>query len=308
MRAEIIARLVLGEREPEAGHVPALRVHGARVTGKPDLSGCDVPYALTMTGCTFDHEPRLEAASTKLIDLTGSRLPCVLLRDARIDGLLRLADCRSTHSVRLTRTHVTGTVDLTGLHVSGAPALHADSLVVERDLRCRDADINGELLMWSARIGGTLVLEGARIVNPEGATFNGDGIVVDGGLFGSARLPGHTLVSQGVLRLEDARISRCCVLSGAQLNNPPVRRCAPSGSMWMARWPSTQPQSKARSKFQGVPSRAPCNSRAHDSTVPASAPSTPHSQESAATWSAPQAYRRADKSLWTAPTSRACWT
>ncbi|WP_328760635.1 polymer-forming cytoskeletal protein [Streptomyces sp. NBC_00271] len=100
------------------------------------------------------------------------------------------------------------------------PALHADSLVVERDLLCRDADINGELLMWSARIGGTLVLEGARIVNPEGATLNGDGIVVDGGLFGSARLPGHTLVSQGVLRLQDARISRCCVLSGAQLNNP----------------------------------------------------------------------------------------
>ncbi|MFJ1561561.1 translocation/assembly module TamB domain-containing protein [Streptomyces mirabilis] len=220
MRAEIIARLMLGEREPEAGHVPALRVHGARVTGKLDLSGCDVPYALTMTGCTFDHEPRLEAASTKLIDLTGSRLPGVLLRDARIDGLLRLADCRSTHSVRLTRTHVTGTADLTGLHVSGAPALHADSLVVERDLLCRDADINGELLMWSARIGGTLVLEGARIVNPEGATLNGDGIVVDGGLFGSARLPGHTLVSQGVLRLQDARISRCCVLSGAQLNNP----------------------------------------------------------------------------------------
>ncbi|MFJ9478779.1 oxidoreductase [Streptomyces mirabilis] len=92
--------------------------------------------------------------------------------------------------------------------------------MVERDLLCRDADINGELLMWSARIGGTLVLEGARIVNPEGATFNGDGIVVDGGLFGSARLPGHRLVSQGVLRLQDARISRCCVLSGAQLNNP----------------------------------------------------------------------------------------
>ncbi|MGW4994319.1 oxidoreductase [Streptomyces mirabilis] len=115
---------------------------------------------------------------------------------------------------------MTGTADLTALHVSGAPALHADSLVVERDLLCRDAVINGELLMWSARIGGTLVLEGARIVNPEGATFNGDGIVVDGGLFGSARLPGHTLVSQGVLRLQDARISRCCVLSGAQLNNP----------------------------------------------------------------------------------------
>ncbi|MER5927260.1 hypothetical protein [Streptomyces mirabilis] len=261
-----------------------------------------------MTGCTFDQEPRLEAASTKLIDLTGSRLPGVLLRDARIDGLLRLADCRSTHSVRLTRTHVTGTADLTGLHVSGAPALHADSLVVERDLLCRDADNDGELLMWRARIGGTLFLEGARIVNAEGATFNGDGIVVDGGLFGSARLPGHTLVSQGVLRLQDARISRCCVLSGAPLNNPAgtavrAERLHVDGPLAL-----DSAAVEGTVQISGSAIQAPFNFRAHDSTVPVSAPSTPHSQESAATWSAPQAYRRADKSFWTAPTSRARWT
>ncbi|MFC8094334.1 hypothetical protein [Streptomyces sp. NPDC057301] len=110
---------------------------------------------------------------------------------------------------------------MTGMSVSGAPALHGDSLVVERDLLCRDAVMNGEVLLWSARVGGTLVVEGAGITHPEGATLNGDGLVVDGGLFGGVPLqaPGRPLVSEGELRLQDAKISRCCTLTGARLRN-----------------------------------------------------------------------------------------
>lgn len=111
-----------------------------------------------MTDCTFQQEPRLEAASTKLVSLSGSRLPGELMRDALVDGLLHLTGCRSDQPVRLTRAHVTGTADLSDMSISGAPALHADSLIVERDLLCRDATIHGELLTWSARIGGTPVL------------------------------------------------------------------------------------------------------------------------------------------------------
>lgn len=153
------------------------------MTGELDLSGCDVPYALAVADCTFQQEPRPEAASTKLVGLSGSRFPGLLMRDARGDGLLRLTGCHSDQLVRLTRAHVTGTADLSSMSISGAPALHADSLVVERDLLCRDATIHGELLMWSARIGGTLVLGATRIINPDGVTLNSDGLMVDGGLF-----------------------------------------------------------------------------------------------------------------------------
>ncbi|CAL9673156.1 hypothetical protein SUDANB15_07559 (plasmid) [Streptomyces sp. enrichment culture] len=221
VRAEVIARLLLGECDPAPGHVPALRLRGAAVTGELDLSGCDVPYALAMTECTFQQEPRLEAASTKLINLSGSRLPGLLMRDARVDGFLRLTGCRSDQPVQLARAHVTGTADLSNASISGAPALHADSLIVERDLICRDATINGELLMWSARIGGTLVMEATHIINPDGVTLNGDGLVVDGGLFcGEVLTPSRAMLSQGELRLQDAKVSRCCVLTGARLSNP----------------------------------------------------------------------------------------
>ncbi|MFJ8637085.1 hypothetical protein [Streptomyces sp. NPDC093568] len=221
IRAEVLARLLLGEVEARPGRVPALRLRGATITGALDLSGCDLQYSLVAQDCTFDQQPLLEASSTALIDLSGSAFPGLLLRDARVDGLLRLTGCRSSQAVRLTRAHVTKTADLTGLRVSGAPALLGDSLVVERDLLCRDAVIDGEVLLWSAHVGGTLVLEGAGITHPAGATLNGDGLVVDGGLFGgvSPQVPGSPLVSEGELRLQDAKISRCCTLTGARLRN-----------------------------------------------------------------------------------------
>ncbi|MFD6289562.1 hypothetical protein [Streptomyces sp. NPDC060205] len=222
VRAHVIVRLLLGEREPAPGHVPALRLRRALVSGTVDLSGSDVPYPLVATDCVFEQTPLFEAASTKQVDLSGSQLPGLLLRDARVDGLLRLRNCRCDQPVRLTRAHVGGTLDLTAARLRGTPALHADSLVVERDLICRDAEVEGEMLMWSARIGGTLVAEGARVSHPEGATLNGDGLVVGAGLFGGDGLAtsGHGLVSRGELRLQDARISRCCTLSGATLDNP----------------------------------------------------------------------------------------
>lgn len=110
-------------------------------------------YGVITDGCecavdrTFQQEPCLEAASTQLVSLSGSRLPGPLMRDARVDGPLRLTGYRSDQPVRLTRAHVTGTADLSHVSLSGAPALHTDSLVVERDLLCRDATIRGGLLM-----------------------------------------------------------------------------------------------------------------------------------------------------------------
>lgn len=168
----------------------------------------------------FQGRPALEGARTRRVDFSGSQMPGLLLCDARVDGLLRLAECRSDGALRLTRAHITGTADLTGMSVRGAPALHADSLLVERDIICRDAIVNGEMLMWSARVGGTLVLEGARITNPGGATLNGDGLVIAAGLFCGNALgrSGHALRSLGELRLQDAKISRCCLLSGAKLS------------------------------------------------------------------------------------------
>ncbi|WP_217237479.1 hypothetical protein [Streptomyces sp. AC555_RSS877] len=222
VRASIISRLLLGDQEPRPGFVPSLRLRGATVTGLLDLSACEVPCSLFLQDCSFQQAPRLEAASLKLVDFSGSRFPSLELHDARVDGALRLNGCHSFRHVRLSRTTVTGTADLAGLHAAGTPAVLADSLTVDQDLILRDADISGEVLMWSARIGGTFVIEGTRITNSPGVTLNGDGLVVGNGLFGGTpgARTGHRFTSQGQLRLQDARISRCCTFSGSRLHNP----------------------------------------------------------------------------------------
>ncbi|WP_406841776.1 hypothetical protein ACICHK_42970 (plasmid) [Streptomyces sp. AHU1] len=209
--------MLLGEREPRPGFVAAVRLRGAAVTGLLDLSECDVLYGLALTACSFEEAPRLEAATTRLVDLSGSRFPGLYMGGARVDGPLRLVWCRSSQQILLSQATVTGTADFTGLRVLGEPALLADSLTEERDLLLKDADITGEVLMWSARIGGTLVLNGARVANPMGVTLNGDGLVVDGGFF--ADTADRPFISHGELRLKDARISRSCTLAGAQLRN-----------------------------------------------------------------------------------------
>ncbi|MET8168518.1 hypothetical protein ABZT34_30420 [Streptomyces sp. NPDC005329] len=112
---------------------------------------------------------------------------------------------------------MTGTTNLPGLHASGTPAVSADSLTVDQNLILRDADISGEILIWSARIGGTFVIEGTRIADSPGITLNGAKIIRGNGLFGGTpgARAGQRFTSHGQLRLDDARISRCCTLSGS---------------------------------------------------------------------------------------------
>src|SRR5690349_6937335 len=51
VRAEVIAALLLGAREPTPGRVPAVRLEGARVTGPFDVSGGEVGCELRLRSC-----------------------------------------------------------------------------------------------------------------------------------------------------------------------------------------------------------------------------------------------------------------
>lgn len=46
MRAEVMARLLLGECKPTPGHIPALRLRGAAMAGELDFSVCGVPRSV----------------------------------------------------------------------------------------------------------------------------------------------------------------------------------------------------------------------------------------------------------------------
>lgn len=112
VRAEIIARLLLGGAERRAGQTPGLQLSGARITGRLDLSYAEVQHPLILKECDFEQAPILTAAHTGLIGLATSRLPGLQAADAVIGGGLRLEACVINGPLLLSGAQVSGTLGL----------------------------------------------------------------------------------------------------------------------------------------------------------------------------------------------------
>ncbi|MFB4284570.1 hypothetical protein ACBJ59_55520 [Nonomuraea sp. MTCD27] len=215
VRAAVIARLLLGAQERLPGQTPGVRLSGARIAGRLDLSYAEVQHPLILTGCDFEEAPVLTGARTGLVDLSVSRLPGLRAGDAVIGGGLRLEGCRMDGPVQVGGAHVSGTLDLSGTAINADLAVDAAGLIVDRDLLCANAVIDGEIRMAGARIAGTMILDGAQVGRPGGGSLTADGTVIDGGLS-----CGHGFRSYGELSVQDARVGRTCAFSGARLSNP----------------------------------------------------------------------------------------
>lgn len=206
VRAEIIARMLLEERL--AGQTPGVNLSGARITGRLDLAYAEVHHPLILTNCDFEEAPVLTGARTGLVDLAACRTPGLQAAEAVINATLRLEGCVMTGPIQLAGAHVSGTLNLNGAAI---PAIQADGLIVDRDLLCANAVVDGEIRVAGARIGGSMTLDGSRV----GLSVTAEGIVIDGGLS-----CGSGFTSWGELSVQDARIARRCVFSGARLSNP----------------------------------------------------------------------------------------
>lgn len=218
MRADVIAALLLGARVAEADRVPAMRLRGARITGQLDLAFAEVRHAILLRECVFDEEPRLYGASTRLVNLSQSRLPGLQPSDAHVEGLLLLEGCHFSGPVRLTGARVVQTLSLRGAHLRGDPALMAGGLSVGRNLVCSGMSAVGECRIPNARISGTLFLDGASLVRPGGVALAADGLISEQGVFCS---DGFT--AEGEVVFQDARIGRQMTMAGATIHNPSGR-------------------------------------------------------------------------------------
>ncbi|MDL4817985.1 hypothetical protein [Actinomadura opuntiae] len=211
VRGEVLAALLLGARPADAGQVPALRLTGARISGVLDLSFAEVRYAVLLRDCTFDEPPALYGARVRQFSLTGSRLPALHASDSQVDGLLWLRNCRLDGPLQLVGTRIDGTLSLRSARLAG---VEANALTVVRNIDATDAEITGEVMLHGVHVGGTCVLNGARLSNPGAVALNADGIELPSGLHAEA------LTADGEVRLPDARIGRRLVMTGARLSNP----------------------------------------------------------------------------------------
>jgi hypothetical protein len=155
-----------------------VRVHGARITGTLDLTHVPAAVGIELRGCVFECPVLMVSARLPWLTLAGSQL-CAL--------------------------------DCDGLQVDG------DVLLGDGFTATGQSDY-GALRLLGARIKGQLNLNGARLTNETGPALIGDGLHVDGDVFGGGFIAtGHGEL--GAVRLPGAHIIGQLNFNGAELAN-----------------------------------------------------------------------------------------
>jgi hypothetical protein len=214
----VISALLLGAREAEPGHVPAVRLIGARVVGTLDLGHAEVMAPLALTDCQFVKAPQLFWTRMRGVQLIRCRLPGLIASGARIDGNLSLEGTRITGGVLLDGAHVTGIFNLSRARLSnpGDDALLADRLRVDANVYGDSGFVaDGEVRLPGARVGGQLILRGARLRNRGGVALYASRLTVAANMFCDS---GFT--ADGEVRLHGARVGGYFALVGATISNP----------------------------------------------------------------------------------------
>ncbi|SCG72448.1 hypothetical protein [Micromonospora humi] len=175
VRAAVIRSLLLGGRDAEPGHRPALRLHGAEVVGVLDLYQAEIEHAVEFVGCVFDATPQLSFAQLRGMSFEGSTLPGLDAFGAVVQGTLSLVKCVLSDAVVVYGLQVSGDLDLDWARLASGgraedvfgdrtAALFGDALHVGRHLYLQGTTAAGNVELAGVRIGGTLHAQrGCRI-------------------------------------------------------------------------------------------------------------------------------------------------
>lgn len=219
VRAEVISALLLGARETEPGHVAAVRLTGARITGTINVGHARVNVPLALTSCQLTDAPHLYWAKLRNVHFMRCRLPGLVASGAHVDGHLWLEGSHVYGGVWLDSCHITGILNLNGAHLShpgGDAPLLADRIVVDNNVYCEKGfTAHGEVRLPGANVGGQLIFRGARLRNPNGQALYASRLSVAANVFCDSGF-----VAEGEIRLRGARIGGYLSLVGATVTRP----------------------------------------------------------------------------------------
>jgi hypothetical protein len=235
-----VVRALLLSAPQEDGETAALRLAGARITGELLLQYADIDHAVRLSDCFFEDTPVLYAARLRQLNLRGSALPALSAETLRVDGVLRLSDCRFGGPVRLGGAQVSGALFLDGAAIdeppAGQPALQLNHVTVGDGLSAPGLRTHGEVRLSGASVAGTIDLNGARLKAGAGAVaLDAETLMVEG----DARLREADVL--GWIGLRGAHIAGRLDLSHARLANPGDAALRASsctiGELWLRRGP-----------------------------------------------------------------------
>jgi hypothetical protein len=273
--ASSIRNILTGADKPDPPQLIDPRgvvICGAWIRGELNLDGVSGAIGLRFTGCRFEKPLSLSDAKLTWLFLDTCVLPAVTADRARVDTLVirgcELDGRRPDGLIRLAGAQVASELRLDGTRLvnRSGPALSAPGLSVGDGGTCVGVFMDGldaaghvageaAVQLSGAKISGSLMLRGARLVNRAGPALAADGLSVRGDLFlardaasgrdfwasgggweGAVLLRGGTV--SGQLSLERARV-RCG--PGEAGTGRPVRsacRAARSRATWYCGTPS----------------------------------------------------------------------
>jgi len=117
VRAEVVMALLLGAGDLEKGRAPAIRLVGARISGRLDVMAAGISHALVLSRCRLDEAPRFVEATTRTVRISDCHLPGFNGTRMRTEGILDFHRSVIEERIRLDRAHVIGPVRLRGVTV-----------------------------------------------------------------------------------------------------------------------------------------------------------------------------------------------
>lgn len=225
VRAETVTKLLLGACETRAGAVAAVRLRGAYITGRLDVTGGTVEHELRLENCRLVEEPDFSNAETRQLRLSGCRMPGFDGGGLRADGYLSLSGSQIDGSVRLPRAQLSGGLRMNGTRITasdpGQWAIFSGGLVVDVGAFIRDAEITGGVRLVGARMNGGLFMERTVLTNPGRIALDAQNMVVE-----DAAELSNGFTALGTVRLRSARFHGILSFSRARLDSTDPARMA----------------------------------------------------------------------------------
>lgn len=225
VRAEVIRQLLLGACEPREGFVAAVRLRGAYIIGRLDVSGGAVEHELRLERCHLVEQPDFSNARTRQLRLSECRLPGFDGGGLQADGYLSLSRSVIDGQVRLPRAQLMGGLRMNGTVITETDpaewAVFSGGLVVEAGAFIRDAKITGGVRLVGARMNGGLFMEGTALRNPGRLAMDAQNMIVE-----DAAEFSRGFTALGTMRLRSARINGTLSFSRAVLDSGDPARMA----------------------------------------------------------------------------------
>ncbi|MDK1472077.1 membrane-associated oxidoreductase [Streptomyces sp. 549] len=220
LRATVLRTLLLSVPAAD-GAIASLGVVGARVSGQLELKYSDVDVAVRFRDCYFERAPKLYSTRLRLLSFRGSHLPGLTAAAARVDGTLRLSDCRIHGMVKLGGAQVSGALMVDGATIGTEPdtphrepVLQLNQMEIAHDLRADRLTVNGQLRLSGASISGSVFLHRARLRAPGDTALQAERLAV------GADIHAMHLRVDGRVNIRGCRVPGQLNLSHARLANP----------------------------------------------------------------------------------------